>query len=160
MSAALPLDAALLLRTGYAVILLLMAALDLRYRLVYEALVYPATALALVLTPALLGQPAWSGLVGFAVGWGLFHAIYVVGRRLYTDQVPLAFGDVMIAGLLGAMLGFPAVLSGLFAGVMLGGLQALCLWVVSRGKLRKRSFPYGPALCFGGLLGLLGQPGQ
>jgi hypothetical protein len=66
----------------------------------------------------------------------------------------------MIAGLLGAMLGFPAVLGGLFSGVILGGLQALCLWLFSPGERRKSHFAYGPALCLGGLLSLLGQTGS
>jgi leader peptidase (prepilin peptidase)/N-methyltransferase len=160
VSTPVTLDAALLLRAAYAAILLLVAALDLRYRLVFHAITYPATALAVVLTPLLLGQPAWSGVVGLAIGWGLFHALYLVGQRLYPDQVPLGFGDVMIAGLLGAMLGFPAVLGGLFTGVILGGLQALCLWRFSAGERRKSHFAYGPALCLGGLLSLLGQTGS
>jgi leader peptidase (prepilin peptidase)/N-methyltransferase len=157
VSATLPIDAALLLRAAYAAVLVLVAALDLRYRLVYGALTYPATALALFLTPLLLDQPAWAGVAGLVAGGGLLGAALLLGRVLYPGQDALGVGDVMIGGLLGAMLGFPAVLGGLVLGILFGSLQAL--WLLLRGQRRKSHFAYGPALCLGGLLSLLGQPG-
>src|SRR6266571_5196894 len=56
----------------YAAVLLLVAILDLRHRLVYPLLVYPATFVAIALTPLALDQPLWSGLAGALAGAAIF----------------------------------------------------------------------------------------
>ena len=147
----------LMLTSVYAASLVLIAVLDLRHRLVYPLVTYPATALAVVCTPLLLRQPVWSGLAGAALGAGLFLALFLMARRMYGGRSALGFGDVMIAGLVGAIAGLPGVLQALTMGMLFGGLGAVLVGLASRS--RRASFAYGPALCLGSLLSLLGQSG-
>lgn len=95
------------------------------------------------------GQPSLAGLVlGTLIGGGLFLLIAVAGRGA------MGMGDVKLAAALGAVLGYPAVLSGLFAGIIAGGLAALLL-ILTRRIGRKDYMAYGPYLALGAILILM-----
>jgi prepilin signal peptidase PulO-like enzyme (type II secretory pathway) len=147
-----------LLVSFYLAVLLLVAVLDLHRRLVYGVVTYPVTLLALLLTPLVLDQPLGSGLVGAAVGGLIFGGLHLLARRVYHTADAFGLGDVMIAGLVGAMTGWPGVARALFLGALLGGLVALGLLLTRHG--RRAHFAYGPALCLGALLTLLGGPAE
>jgi leader peptidase (prepilin peptidase)/N-methyltransferase len=139
----------------YAAVLVLVAVLDLRYRLVYAVVTYPATVLALALTPLGLDQPLWSGLAGASIGGLLFGAFHLLAWRIYGSRDAFGLGDVMIAGLVGAMVGWPGVVGALLLGTLLGGLAALA--VLASRRSGRAHFAYGPALCLGALLTLLSR---
>ncbi|HEY8475689.1 MAG TPA: prepilin peptidase [Chloroflexota bacterium] len=139
----------------YAALLAANAVLDLRHRYVYGVVVYPSTALALVLTPFRPGQAPWASVLGLAIGVGMFGALYLVGRHGWRTDA-LGLGDVQLAGMVGAMVGSGSVLGSLALGVFVNGVVAVVLLL--RGKGRGSVFPYGPGLCLGGLLGLLLAP--
>lgn len=140
----------------YACILLVVAALDLRHRLVYPVVTIPATLGAMVLTPLALDRPAWSGLAGGLAGAAVFFLFYLLAALWYRKSGTLGLGDVMIAALVGTMTGFPDVWPALLLGTLFGGLGALLVGLVQRS--RRAHFAYGPALCLGGLLLLLAGP--
>ena len=145
----------LLAAAFYATLLALVATLDLRHRLVYELVTYPATALAMVVTPLVFGQPAWSGLAGGLLLGAVFAIFHLLGVLLYRREV-LGRGDVMIAALVGAMVGLPGSGTALVLGTLFGGLASLGVGLVRRS--RRAEFAYGPALCLGGLVALLVGP--
>ena len=140
----------------YAALLLLVAVLDLRHRLVYPLLTYPATALAVALTPLGLNQPAWSALAGGLAAAAAFLLFYLAAAALYRGGRALGFGDVMIAGLVGAMTGLPSVGGVLTMGTLFGGFGAVLVGLARRSP--RADFAYGPALCLAGLLALLAGP--
>jgi leader peptidase (prepilin peptidase)/N-methyltransferase len=140
----------------YVAVLLLVAAIDLRQRLVYPQLTYPATLVGIVLTPLVFNQPTWSSLLGALTGGAAFLLIYLFARLAYGRSDALGFGDVMIAGLIGSMVGFPAVAPALLLGSIFGGLGAAVVGLARRS--RRAHFAYGPALCLGGLVTLLTVP--
>ncbi len=63
-------------------------------------------------------------------------------------------GDVVLAGLLGLMVGFPLVFIALFLSILAGGIVAAAL-LISRRKKRREMMPFGPFLCLGGMVTLL-----
>ena len=140
----------------YAVILALVATLDLRDRLVYPLLTYPATALAMILTPLAFGQPAWSALVGSLLLGVAFLTFHLLASLLYRSSEAFGRGDVMIGALVGAMVGLPDAGSALVLATLFGGLGALGVGLARRS--RRVYFAYGPALCLGGLVTLLARP--
>lgn len=141
----------LLVRSLYAAILLGIAAIDWRHRLVFGVMAYPAIVLALVLTPTLPGSSIASAVGGLLVGLLAFGALYFGGRLLYQGREPMGAGDVTIAGLVGAMVGFPNVLGALFIGsVAVAGIGLLAM--LTRRAQRGTFIPYGPGLCLGGLV--------
>ena len=152
LAARWPAGPVLAVHLGFAALLLAILAIDLRYREVYLVLGYGGIVLAVALSPLSMSGGLGSALLGGAVGTAAFGVLYVVGRLLYGGE-PLGSGDVTIATLLGAMAGFPAVLSALLLGILAGGVGALA--VLLRARDRRAVMPYGPALCLGGLLTML-----
>lgn len=139
----------LLIAAGFGAVLLLLAALDGRYRLVPNAVVWPALIAAIAIGPA----GALPAVAGAAGGLLFFGALAWVGERFYPSP-PLGMGDVKLAMLLGAVVGIGHVWPVLLLGIVLAGLAALLL-VATRAAGRKATFPYGSFLAAAGLAGLL-----
>lgn len=123
---------------------------DLRVHRLPNRLVLPSyPVMAVLVTLGALGSGAWGSLLAAAIGaaalWGAFFvlmAIYPAG---------MGFGDVKLAGLIGAALGWlgagPTVV-GLLAAFVYGGLSGLAL-IVFRRAGRKSAIPFGPFLLLG-----------
>lgn len=85
-------------------------------------------------------------------GLGIFAFFYLVWRFNPT----LGFGDVRLAGLIGAVAGqggLTVALSAVLAGTVLGAMHGIAhnLWARRKAD-RPRHFPYGPALWCGPIL--------
>jgi leader peptidase (prepilin peptidase)/N-methyltransferase len=129
-------------------VLVRLAAIDIRRRILPDRIVLPATAVTLVAQAALAPgrTPEW---VLAALGASLFLFIPALLR-----PGALGLGDVKLALLLGAALGrgvVPALTVGLLAA---GGFAALLLLVQGRVALRS-TMPLGPFLALGGIVELL-----
>jgi len=99
-----------------------------------------------------IGEAYLRALAGSGLGFGMMLVIYLVTRG------GAGAGDVKLAALLGAMLGFPQIVAGLALGYILGGIAAVILLVL-RIKSRKDPIPFGPALVIGTALVVLGGTG-
>ena len=64
----------------------------------------------------------------------------------------MALGDVKFSGFLGAVLGTQFLLTGLYLGVLTGGLAAIAVLIRSGIGARKSLLPYGVFLALGGLI--------
>jgi leader peptidase (prepilin peptidase) / N-methyltransferase len=138
----------LMLAAVVALFLLLITAIDIDRRLVLNEVLAVGGALALV-RAALGGWSMLSGaLLGGLVGLSVFLLLAMVQRGA------LGMGDVKLAGALGLALGYPAILTALFWGVMVGGVCAAIL-LLSRRVGRHGTIPYAPFLAAGGILALL-----
>lgn len=133
---------------SYIWILLLVLVIDLRQRLIYNAILLPAALGALV--ASLLAPPPslLSALAGGVAGLGILGAVALAYPR------GLGAGDVKLAGLIGLMAGFPQVLAALALGVLAGGGIALALLAV-RLVGRKSYIPYAPFLAVGAMVALI-----
>ncbi len=130
---------------AYTAFLLTVLAIDLETRRVLNVMVGPAAVVAL-LASFLPGMPGpVAALVGGAAGFGGFLVLFVIGRGR-----AMGFGDVKLAGLIGLMLGYPAVVPALALGIVLGGVAALAL-LIARKAGRKSYIAYAPYLALGAL---------
>jgi leader peptidase (prepilin peptidase) / N-methyltransferase len=105
-----------------------------------------------------------STIFGGAVGFGIMLLFYFIGewyvrymskkRGMPTDEVALGFGDVNLSGILGLLLGWPAICAGLLFAVLAGGFTSLFL--ILRMLLTKKykpftAIPYAPFLILSAL---------
>ena len=132
----------------YTAVLVLLAAVDLRHRFVYSIVIYPGIAAGLLLTPLLTGTSLSATLLGFGVGAAVFGAFYFIGRVVYRGAEPLGKGDIELGALMGAMLGFPRVVSALVLGSIANAFVIAALLLLRR-RGRRDFVPYGPGLCLG-----------
>lgn len=134
-----------LLGAFYACELLLVLITDLEHRLILNVVILPGIVIALA-GSFLPGSPTpQSAVIGAAVGFLLFWLVALVGRGA------MGAGDVKLAAFIGAVTGFPNVITALIVAIFAGGVVALIL-IVTRIKTVKSYIPYGPFLVFGGVL--------
>ena len=128
-----------------AVVLLVVSCIDLAHTIIPDAITLPgllAGLLAsLVLTPVGLGN----ALIGALLGGGVFFLIAVLSRG------GMGGGDIKLIAMIGAFLGWQAVLATMFLGALLLTLLGLTLMLL-RQKGRQDHLPFGPFLATGALL--------
>ncbi len=124
-----------------AAFLLLIALIDIKYRIVPNALIYPSMFVVVVLHALARTIPLSEIVVG---GMFAFMIFFVVMQLRPGD---LGGGDVKLAGMLGLAFGFPDILYVLLIGTGAGAVFAVG-GVLAR-QSRKLTFPYAPFLCLG-----------
>lgn len=126
-------------------LLVVITFIDLDHQLILDRISLPGIAVGLVFA-ALLGRGVPSLLSALGAG-ALIAAIVIVSRG------GMGGGDVKLAALMGAFLGWPGIAVALFAGFMVGGVLGMTLLAL-RLRGRKDPIPFGPALATGALVGL------
>ncbi|WP_082608965.1 MULTISPECIES: A24 family peptidase [unclassified Oerskovia] len=132
-----------------------LAVIDVRTHRLPNALVLPAYPVLAVLLGAasLLGPDDGSPARALAGGLVLYGAYFL----LALAPSGLGFGDVKLAGLLGAYLawfGWSELVVGASAAFLLGGLAAVVLLATRRAG-RRTLIPFGPFMLTGAALGAL-----
>lgn len=136
----------------YSIAFIALFLTDMNYRLIPDAVVYPAIAVAIA-GETLRGSDLRNHFIGGASSFLLFLVFYALGEAFVrwksVKEVAFGMGDVKLAFLIGFILGYPEGLRALLTGVLLNGFVALAIMV--KEILRKRfnpltPFPYGPGL--------------
>jgi len=139
-------------------VLVLLAVVDWRTRLLPRVVVLPATGvlLALLLLEWAVHRDTGTlvrAVVAMLVARSVFWVLWFVRRA------GMGFGDVRLAALLGLVLGrlgWTPWLIGLYAGLLLFAVFGITLMVVKRDRsLLKRAYPFGPFMIAGAVLGIL-----
>lgn len=127
--------------------LVAITVIDLRHQIIPDAITLPGVAAGFVAS-FVTGRISWIESVGgIMLGAGLFIAVILVSRG------GMGGGDLKFGAMLGAFLGWQALLVALFVGVVLGGMSAIAL--LASGRLaRKDAIPFGPFLAIGGAAAL------
>jgi leader peptidase (prepilin peptidase)/N-methyltransferase len=126
-------------------LLVVITFIDLDHQLILDRVSLPGIAVGLVFA-ILQGRGVLSLLSALGAG-ALIAAIVIVSRG------GMGGGDVKLAALMGAFLGWPGIAVALFSGFTLGGVVGMALLAL-RLRGRKDAIPFGPALAAGALVGL------
>lgn len=141
---------------GLAMVALLLGYIDARTRLLPTQLIAPAYAVVgLLLVVAALSERSAERLWGALLGWAAMGGWYVL--LWWFGPRGLGYGDVRLAGLLALCLGFLGwgeLITGLYAGFLLGGAASLLLMLAGRAS-RRTPIPFGPFMLAGAFVGLL-----
>ena len=135
----------------FCIVLAVAASTDFERRRIPNRLTYPAFIAALAVSWAWPDRGVTDILIGLAFGTGLGVVFFAFGL-LAKGGIGFGLGDVKLMMLIGALVGWPAAMPGLFLGVMLAGLPAVVLLAMGR---RKAHFAYGPYLAAAGVVVLL-----
>ena len=156
VTATTPPGSVLVARLLFVALLVVLFAIDLEHHLLPNVITLPGIVVGLVF--ALVGPPGWqASLLGVLLGGGVLYAI-AAGYYAVRKEEGMGMGDVKMLAMIGAFLGWQAVLLTLVLASLSGAVIGLALIVVQRGSM-KYALPFGTFLALGGLTAMLvGQP--
>lgn len=139
--------------------LVAISAIDIEHMRIPSPIVYTTAALAVPLLVLASGTThRWSALLSAAIGgaaaFGAFFALFFAAPK------GIGFGDVRLAGLCGAFLGwfgYREVVAGFLLSFIVAGVPAAVLLAMHKVK-RRTQMPFGPFLAAGTLIATLFGP--
>lgn len=156
-------------RLGFWIGLLLLVyfgivvTIDLEYRLIMHPVSLVGAGIGICV--GFITNGILDTLIGGVCGFGIMWLLFMFGKLILgwitkrrgqdTDEVALGFGDVNLVGVLGLMLGWPAILLGLMIAILLGGIVSLIyliIMVIARRYQLFTALPYGPFLIASAIL--------
>lgn len=133
----------------------LVTVIDMEHRLI----LHPTSLVGAVIGAALgLARHGWlATLLGGAAGFGIMYGLVLFGagfawvlgkmRGQPIEEDAMGFGDAMLGGVLGLLMGWPGIGGGLFLAILLGGVGSIVILVRQFFTKQYEAFqaiPYGP----------------
>ncbi len=137
-------------------ILIALFGIDLEHQILPNVITLPGIAIGVLLS--LIAPPGWKdALVGVLLGGGVLYAIagaYYLWRR----EEGMGMGDVKMLAMIGAFLGWKAVLVTLVLSSFAGAIIGVALMAAQRGTM-KFALPFGTFLAIGAIVSMfVGEP--
>ena len=151
-----PMGPLLASRLVLVVILITLFGIDLHHQILPNTITLPGIAIGFLFS--LAGPPGWiDSLLGILLGAGILYGIAAAYYAVRREE-GLGMGDVKMLAMIGAFLGWKAVLVTLILSSFSGALVGIGLIAFSRGGMRL-ALPFGTFLSLGALAAMLvGEP--
>lgn len=151
-----PLGPQLASRLLLVCILIALFGIDLEHQILPNVITLPGIVIGLMLS-AIAPPGIKDAAIGVLVGGGLLYAIagaYYLWRR----EEGMGMGDVKMLAMLGAFLGWKAVLVTVILASFAGALVGLAMMAFQRGSM-KYALPFGTFLAIGAVIAMfVGEP--
>jgi leader peptidase (prepilin peptidase)/N-methyltransferase len=144
-------------RALFVAALIVMSFIDLDHQIIPDGISLPGIVIGLVLAGIGYGPPLMDSAVGALLGGGILWAV-AAGYHALTGRDGMGGGDIKLLAMIGAFLGWRAVLVTLLLGSFTGALIGIGL-IALRGADARVPIPFGPFLALGALCALFfGEP--
>jgi leader peptidase (prepilin peptidase)/N-methyltransferase len=130
---------------------------DLEHRIIPDWITLPGIAVGLA--SQLYPSPARvvDGALGCVLAGGIFYVIAWLSPKVFGKE-GMGGGDIKLAAMMGAFLGWKTVLVAIYVAVLVGGMSGLVLLLVGLRRLGQE-LAFGPFLALGGVIAALwGRP--
>jgi len=130
--------------------------IDLEHQILPNVITLPGIVIGLMFS--LVGPPGWQdAVIGAAVGAGVLYGIAAAYYAVRREE-GLGMGDVKMLAMIGAFLGWKAVLVTLVLSSFSGAAIGMALIAAQRGNM-KLALPFGTFLAVGAMAAMLiGEP--
>ncbi|MBN2565625.1 MAG: prepilin peptidase [Candidatus Eisenbacteria bacterium] len=136
-----------------ACVLIVLSFVDLDERIIPDRVTIPGLIVGVLVAP-LLGLTTWSGsLVGAAVGGGALYLIALLGVAVFRKD-SMGGGDIKLAAMLGAFLGWRLIVVSLFTAFLVGSIAGIGA-IAAKGREWDRTIPFGPFIAIGAFVGMV-----
>jgi leader peptidase (prepilin peptidase)/N-methyltransferase len=151
-----PIGPLLAARLILVVILIVLFGIDLHHQILPNSITLPGIVIGFLFS--LAGPPGWvNSLLGILLGAGILYGIAAAYYAVRREE-GLGMGDVKMLAMIGAFLGWKAVLVTLILSSFSGALVGIGLIAFARGGMRL-ALPFGTFLSMGALAAMLvGEP--
>jgi leader peptidase (prepilin peptidase)/N-methyltransferase len=137
-------------------ILIALFGIDLEHQILPNSITLPGIVIGLLFS--LVAPPGWkAALIGALLGAGILYAI-AAAYYLWRGEEGMGMGDVKMLAMIGAFLGWKAVLVTLVLASFSGAIIGVILMSAQRGGM-KFALPFGTFLAIGTLIAMFaGDP--
>jgi leader peptidase (prepilin peptidase)/N-methyltransferase len=133
--------------------LIIIAFIDLNEQIVPDVISLPGIVIGFILSFFVPYISFINSALGVPVGGGIILIIGVAGSVIFKKEA-MGGGDVKLAAMIGAFLGWRYVIISLFLGFFLGAVAGIVL-ILSKIKSREDVVPFGPFIVLGSFITLL-----
>ena len=133
--------------------LIIIAFIDLNEQIVPDVISLPGIVTGFIISFFVPYISFINSALGVVVGGGIILIIALVGSMIFKKEA-MGGGDVKLAAMIGAFLGWRYTIISLFLGFFLGALVGIFL-VLSKIKSKEDMVPFGPFIALGSLITLL-----
>jgi leader peptidase (prepilin peptidase)/N-methyltransferase len=134
-------------------VLLIVSCIDLAHTIIPDAITLPGIVVGLGTSLWLTPVGLRNAFLGVVFGGGLFLLMAILSVVILKRE-GMGGGDIKLIAMLGAFLGWQAVLVNIFLAAVLGASVGLTLILVRR-KGRREPLPFGPFLAIGAVLAMV-----
>ncbi len=127
--------------------------IDLKHKIIPDVLTFPGILLGFLLSFVVKSPSILDSLLGILVGGGMFYLAAVLGELLFKKE-SLGGGDIKLAMMLGAFLGWQKILLVLLLSAFLGSLIGGMALFLSKDVKETRIIPFGPFLALGAVIAI------
>lgn len=133
--------------------LIIIAFIDLKEQMVPDVISLPGIVIGFILSFFVSYISFINSALGVVVGGGIIIIIGLAGSLIFKKEA-MGGGDVKLAAMIGAFLGWRYIIISLFLGFFLGALAGIIL-ILSKIKKREDAIPFGPFIALGSIITLL-----
>ncbi len=127
--------------------------IDLKYQIIPDAVSLPGILAGVVFSLFIPGFTWWQSLLGVLIGGGVLYFLATAGQFLFKKE-SLGGGDIKLAAMLGAFLGWEKVILVFFISSLLGAVVGGLLMLFIKSFRNKRIIPFGPFLALASVVAL------
>jgi leader peptidase (prepilin peptidase)/N-methyltransferase len=135
---------------GLTAALLVVTFIDLDHQIIPDVITYPGIVIGFLMALIIGHISVMDSLIGIALGGGSLLLV-AWGYHALTKREGMGGGDIKLLAMIGACLGWKAVIFTIFAGSATGAAVGVA-FAIGRGGGRKLAIPFGPFLSLGALL--------
>ena len=139
-----------------AAALVVITFIDLDHQIIPDVISLPGIPIGFALTFFVAGLSWRDSLLGVLVGGGSLACVAGI-YYLLTRNEGMGMGDIKLLAMLGAFMGWKAILPTIFIGSLIGSLVGVPLMLIKRAS-GKLAIPFGPFLSLGAIIYLLWGP--
>jgi len=132
-------------------VLIIITFIDLKEKIIPDVVSYPFIIIGFLFSFFRKDLTPMNSFLGILAGGGSLFLIAVAGTYLFKKEA-MGGGDVKLAAMIGAFLGWQLTLLSLFFGFFLGAIIGIIVLVLSKGK--SEIVPFGPFIAVGTIIAI------
>jgi leader peptidase (prepilin peptidase)/N-methyltransferase len=132
--------------------LIVISFIDLDHQIIPDVISLPGIVIGLLVSAAGYGPTLGDAALGAVLGGGVLYAV-AAGYYALTGREGMGGGDIKLLAMVGAFLGWRAVLVTLVLGSFTGAVVGLAA-IIARGADSRMPIPFGPFLALGAVCAL------
>jgi leader peptidase (prepilin peptidase)/N-methyltransferase len=135
--------------------LISITVIDLYHQIIPDVISLPGIAAGLLLSLINPYTTFFNSLIGVLIGGGTLFAVATLYHWLFKRE-GMGGGDVKLLAMIGAFLGWKAVILTILLSSLIGSMVGIIIMVL-KGKDFKYAIPFGPFLSLGAVIALFYQ---